>query len=249
MNRVSSGRSLVEILIVISILLLLAGMLVPVLGMIRDGARNVQCANNLRQLGMATLSFAQQRRGRLPCENRDWTPGSAFAPLPGAFRHDIWSNDEEAWPKQLWQCPTKPAWTESAPADNAWILNHTDTPYIPQPFPAAYRSDPNLPRLIFTSYIYAGIGSGWRSGNWVRDWSKIAMSTRDPAGTVLFADAAGNHVKAGRTARLQQVHLDGRTAAVENLPQLVAGRGGEPGAAFAQHGNGWGDYWWFPQVN
>ena len=60
-NRV--GFSLIEILIVISIIALLVALLVPVIGMVRASARTVGCMNNLSQIGVAMRSWASDHDG------------------------------------------------------------------------------------------------------------------------------------------------------------------------------------------
>jgi|SRR5690606_26789686 len=52
-----SGFTLVELLTVIAILGVLAGILVPVIGSARASARSAQCVGNLRQLGVATRLY------------------------------------------------------------------------------------------------------------------------------------------------------------------------------------------------
>lgn len=58
--------TLIELLIVISIIAILAGMLLPALSMARDRARTIQCAGNLKQLSMGILQYAIDSRDFYP---------------------------------------------------------------------------------------------------------------------------------------------------------------------------------------
>ncbi|TVQ31572.1 MAG: prepilin-type N-terminal cleavage/methylation domain-containing protein [Phycisphaeraceae bacterium] len=60
-----NGFTLIELLIVISIIALLIGILVPVLGTARDAARQAVCGANLRQIGIASESYIGSNRGDL----------------------------------------------------------------------------------------------------------------------------------------------------------------------------------------
>lgn len=50
--------TLIELLIVITIITVLAGLLLPALGTVRSSAQGLQCANNLRTLQMANIAYA-----------------------------------------------------------------------------------------------------------------------------------------------------------------------------------------------
>jgi prepilin-type processing-associated H-X9-DG protein len=54
----------VELLIVIAIVAVLIAVLLPALGRARENARRIQCANNVRQLTMAWLMYANENKGR-----------------------------------------------------------------------------------------------------------------------------------------------------------------------------------------
>ncbi len=90
------GFTLIELLTVIAIIGILAAILIPVVGAVRESARASTCLSNLRQIGQGILLYAEDHDGRAPPArnvSEDGTGGSA----PGGpnshmtFHWTIWT--------------------------------------------------------------------------------------------------------------------------------------------------------------
>ncbi len=113
------GFTLVELLVVISIIALLMALLLPALQQAREVARAAECANNLKQLGLAFQLYVADHDGTFPIldPHDRWDPGSvqwqpAMAPYAGVDweSHCDWRNGITPGknPSQVWICPSDP---------------------------------------------------------------------------------------------------------------------------------------------
>ncbi len=80
--------TLIELLVVISIIALLIGILLPALGAARKTANNAVCMSNLRQLGTASIMYANAHDGYLP--DGKTLGGKSFRIQPDSYVPEYW---------------------------------------------------------------------------------------------------------------------------------------------------------------
>lgn len=98
-HRITAGFTLLELLVSVAIIAVLIGLLVPVLGRVRDAAKQTQCLSNSRQIITAVNAFSAGNRSRLP-ENRTLVSPDEYITWRQRFV------DEGLLPlAEVWVCP------------------------------------------------------------------------------------------------------------------------------------------------
>ena len=134
--------TLIELLIVIAIIAILAGILLPVFAKARERARRIECVSNLRQIGMGVGEYIQDWGGRYPWAQRAANVSSGLRPAL------VQTVEPYGVEPETWKCPSDIG--EIFLTDPATFHEKT------VPF---YRIGESV-----SSYSYAGVGWGRKYG-------------------------------------------------------------------------------------
>lgn len=102
-HRKVKGFTLIELLVVIAIIGILAAILIPVVGRVRESAKSAQCISNVRQIALAANLYADANRDQLPF---GYTAGSGQWHL---VIEPYFGNPREGWSARstaLLTCPS-----------------------------------------------------------------------------------------------------------------------------------------------
>ena len=142
-NQLIYGFTLIEMIVVIAIIALLAGLIFSVMARAKEKALQTACASNLRQLGMATLMYAQDYNDVLPPYQNAY-PGilcSIDLPMSGKDPYNTMvSSDTVCSPanlhyaltpyvknSQVWFCPNDPF---AGHHTTQWLIDHQYSSYV-----------------------------------------------------------------------------------------------------------------------
>ncbi len=106
--------TLVELLVVIAIIAILASLLLPALGQVRERVKQAQCANNEKTIGGATIMYADDYEGYFPPMKSNGEPDTWQKPL-AVYLNITWNVNKPT--PQLYRCPSQTATITRDPAN------------------------------------------------------------------------------------------------------------------------------------
>jgi len=126
-NTSRKGFTLIELLVVIAIIAILAAILFPVFAKVREKARQTSCLSNLRQIGLASLQYAEDYDEHYYPHRFSGVPNPLMSANGGPYSSGIsgdatsrifWISLLQPYTKSydVFKCPSNP---------NAWVGGET----------------------------------------------------------------------------------------------------------------------------
>ncbi len=184
-NQKSAAFTLVELLVVITIIGILIALLLPAVQAAREAARQVQCKNNLKQIGLGCMHH-EEMQGFLPTGG--WSFEYAGEPTrgfdkrqPGGWLYNILPYMEQQALHDLGIDGNRTDMVRRPPTPLAAYICPTRRRVVAYPFVVfgyGYENLPSQPTTLGRS-DYAGSGGDCVNGVWATDLNGLTLADAD----------------------------------------------------------------------
>lgn len=207
--------SLIELLVVVAIIAILAGLLLPAVGQVQRQTRNVKCQSNLRQIGMGFQAYAMDWNGLVARSHNEYASGGEFWFAHIAAYLDASANQEGDYRAQrqantvIWGCPN-----HRIQSTITWACGYGMNAWLREPVRSATGRR-------FTNAVLKPAAQGWGG-----DFSEFHLDTlTDPSTRPLVADSdawmtfhfANGGVGRHQRDRVSVLFCDGHVDQVQTL--------------------------------
>jgi prepilin-type N-terminal cleavage/methylation domain-containing protein/prepilin-type processing-associated H-X9-DG protein len=153
------GFTLIELLVVVAIVAILAGMLMPVLGLVREAARSTRCASSLGQVGLGIQAYTFDNDGILPTTMVDAAHNYPWYALVSTYVEASPTEPATAVTIRrtsvIWGCP---AFRRSSAPSLTWKER---SGFGLNMYPLFQASRPNLEKFVHSDLTWLpGLGTG-----------------------------------------------------------------------------------------